>query len=137
MAYGFVDNNGYDAVSSMALDGSGTTETVLARDDVDVDSLIRIGRQQRVVGVSYATEKREIAYLDPELKRLAEQFQRALPGQPLIDIVGASADENKLLLVASSDTDPGMLYLFDKGGRAAGGSCSRCARNSPGGRWAR
>ena len=116
-AYGFVDHNGYDAAATMALDGSGTTEIVLARDDVDVDSLIRIGRQQRVVGVSYATEKREIAYLDPELKRLAEQFQRALPGHPLIGIAGASADESKLLLVASSDTDPGKLYFFDKGSR--------------------
>jgi dipeptidyl aminopeptidase/acylaminoacyl peptidase len=117
VAYGFVDHDGYDAVSSMALDGSGATEVVLARDDVDVDSLIRIGRQQRVVGVSYATEKREIAYLDPELKRLAEQFQRALPGHPLVNIVGASSDETKLLLVASSDTDPGKLYFFDKDSR--------------------
>jgi dipeptidyl aminopeptidase/acylaminoacyl peptidase len=117
LAYGFVDRNGYDAVATMALDGTGASEIVLARDDVDVDSLIRIGRQQRIVGVSYATEKREIAYLDPALKRLTEQFQRALPGHPLINIVGASADENQLLLVASRDTDPGMVYFFDKGSR--------------------
>lgn len=117
VAFGFVDNNGYDAVAAMALDGSGSSEVILARNDVDVDQLIRIGRQRRVVGVSYATEKREIAYLDPELKRLAEQFQKALAGEPLIEIVGASADEKQLLLIASSDTDPGMLYLFDKGTR--------------------
>ncbi len=117
LAYGFVGQNGYDAVATMALDGTGATEVVLARDDVDVDALIRIGRQKRVVGVSYATEKREIAYLDPALKRLADQFQRALPGHPLVNIVGASADENQLLLIASSDTDPGNLYFFDKGTR--------------------
>ena len=120
VAFGFVDNNGYDAVAAMALDGSGNSEVVLARNDVDVDQLIRIGRQRRVVGVSYATEKREIAYLDPELKTLAEQFQNALPGEPLINIVGASADEKQLLLIASSDTDPGMLYLFDKRTRELG-----------------
>ena len=90
---------------------------VLARNDVDVDSLIRIGRQRRVVGVSYATEKRAIEYLDPELETLAGQFQNALAGKPLIEIVGASADEKQLLLIASSDTDPGMLYLYDKGKR--------------------
>ncbi len=117
VAYGFIDQGGFDAVAAMALDGSGTREVVLARNDVDVDQLIRIGRQRRVVGVSYATEKREIAYLDPELRALAAQFQNAVAGKPLIEIVGASTDEKRLLLIASSDTDPGMLYLFDKGKR--------------------
>ncbi len=117
VAFGFVGMGGYTAVSSMALDGSGQIETVLARSDVDVDSLIRIGRQRRVVGVSYATEKREVAYFDEELRQLTDQFRAALPGRPLIDIVGASADERQLLLIASSDTDPGMVYLYDKGSR--------------------
>ncbi len=27
---------------------------------------------------------------------------------------GASADESKLVIIASSDTDPGTVYLFDK-----------------------
>src|SRR5690606_3892901 len=73
--------------------------------------------QRRVVGASYATEKREIAYFDDELKRLADQFHRVLPGEPLVEVVGASADERQLLLIASSDVDPGMVYLFDKNTR--------------------
>lgn len=114
VAYGFVAIDGYDAIATMALDGSGRMEAVLARGDVDVDQLIRIGRQRRVVGASYATEKREIVYFDDELKRLAERFQKALPGKPLVNIVGASADEKRLLMIASSDVDPGTIYLFDK-----------------------
>lgn len=113
-AFGLIHRDGFDAVATMALDGSARTEVILARDDVDVDTLIRIGRQRRVVGVSYATERREIAYLDADLAKLAAQLQNALPGQPLIEVVGASADEDRLLIIASSDTDPGKLYLYDK-----------------------
>lgn len=35
----------------------------------------------------------------------------------MINIVGASSDEQQLLLIASSDTQPSMVYLFDKGKR--------------------
>lgn len=117
VAYGFVARDGYDAIAEFALDGSGMGKVLLARPDVDVDSLIRIGRQRRVVGASYATEKREVAYFDPELAKLAKSLAKALPDQPIINIVGASADESRLLMIASSDTQPGVVYLFDKATR--------------------
>jgi dipeptidyl aminopeptidase/acylaminoacyl peptidase len=118
VAYGFVQQGGYDAIAEVALDGTGVGKVLLARPDVDVDSLISIGRQRRVVGASYATEKRTIAYFDQELAKLARSLAKALPDQPLINIVGASADEQKLLMIASSDTQPGMVYLFDKTARS-------------------
>ena len=114
VAYGFTVKDGYDAIAEFPLDGSGVGKLLLARNDVDVDGLIRIGRQRRVVGATYATEKREIVYFDNELARLADSLAKALPDQPLINLVGASADEDRLLLIASSDTQPGMVYLFDK-----------------------
>lgn len=114
VAYGYQDVDGYQALFRVALDGSSEAEQIFARDDVDVDGLIRIGRQQRVVGVSYATEKRYVEYLDEDLASLAQRLQAALPGNPLIDIVDASADEQTLLIVASSDVDPGMTYLLER-----------------------
>lgn len=114
---GFVTKDGYDAIAEFPLDGSGTGKVLMSRSDVDVDQLIRIGRQRRVVGASYATEKREIAYFDPALARLARSLGKALPDQPLINVVGASADESKLLIVAASDTQPGFVYLFDQGAK--------------------
>lgn len=117
LAYGFVKNGGHDAAVSIALDGSGALTTLEARDDVDVDQLIQIGRTRRVVGASFATEKRQVDYFDPDLRKLSAQLQKALPGKPLIDVIDASADESKLMLVASSDTDPGVVYLYDKAKR--------------------
>ena len=114
VAFGFETLNGYETLVEVPLDGSNTARVLLARDDVDVDRLIRIGRQRRVVGVSYATEKRSVQYFDEELAKLADALGKALPNKPLINFAGASADENKLLIIASSDTDPGTAYLYDK-----------------------
>lgn len=118
VAYGFITRGGYDAVVEVALDGSDAGKLVMARDDVDVDALIRIGRKRRVVGASYATEKREVVYFDPELKKLAAGLAKALPDTPLINLVGTSSDEKRILLIAASDTQAGMVYLYDKTARS-------------------
>ena len=112
--YGYRSINGYDAVVEVLLDGSGGINTVAARDDVDADGLLRIGRQRRVVGAAFATEKRSVEYFDPELAKLSKKLSKALPNQPLISIASASADEKRLIIIASSDTDPGLVYLYDK-----------------------
>jgi dipeptidyl aminopeptidase/acylaminoacyl peptidase len=67
-----------------------------------------------VVGVSYATEKRQAVYFDPGLQALGKSLSKALPGLPLVQFVDSSLDENKLLIRAGSDTDPGRYYIYDK-----------------------
>ncbi len=120
VVYGFDDKDGYSALYTVALDGSGKKDLVLGRGDVDVDGLVRIGRDSRVVGVSYATEHRVTEFFDPELKKLGAALGKALPGKPLVSFVDASANEAKLLLFAGSDVDPGKFYLYDKTSRQLG-----------------
>lgn len=117
VAYVFEKTNGRRAFYKMKLDGSGHKELVASHPTVDVDGTIRIGRRDRVVGVTFATEKREAIYFDPELKALAASLSKALPGLPLIRFVDSTLDERKLLMWAGSDTDPGRYYLYDKGTR--------------------
>lgn len=112
--YGFQKVDGFQALVEIALDGSATRKTLVGRPNVDVNGLIRIGRKRRVVGAVFATEKRSVKYFDPQLAKLSKALSKALPNQPLISIAGASADEKRLIIVASSDTDPGTVYLFDK-----------------------
>lgn len=112
--YGFEKIDGYDALVKLTLDGSAEREVVLSRNDVDVDSLVRIGRHDRIVGVSYATEKRLVEYFDPQLDALATALSKALPKTPTINWLDSDEGEDRLLLAASSDTDPGMIYLYDK-----------------------
>lgn len=118
VVYGFDDGGaGRSALFKIKLDGSLTRERVLGRPDVDVDELITIGRNRRVVGVSYATETRVVEFFDPALNKLAASLHKALPGQPQISFEDASSDESRLLLRASGDTDPGVYYFFDKATR--------------------
>jgi dipeptidyl aminopeptidase/acylaminoacyl peptidase len=115
LAYGFDSKGNTKGLYTMALDGSGKETLVLGRDDVDVDELMQIGRNRRIVGASFATEKRMVAYFDPELKSLSANLAKALGGNLQIDIWDSTANEQKLLIHAGSDTDPGRFYIYDKG----------------------
>jgi acetyl esterase/lipase len=115
LVYGFSKIGGRKALVSLSLANEGLAQTVvLARPDVDVDGLIQIGRQQRVVGASFATERRQSVYFDADLKKLATSLGKALPNQPLIEFVDSNLDESKLLIWAGGDTSPGTYYLFDR-----------------------
>lgn len=120
-AFGFQDKDGFSALYKIPLDGSGTEPTlVLAKAGIDIDSVMRIGRSQRIVGASFATDYRSAAYFDPELARLSASLHKALPNKNQIDFIDASQDENKLVLRVGSDTDPGRYYLFDKATKKLG-----------------
>lgn len=113
VVYGFDNKDGRTALYKIALDGSMKADLVYERPDVDVDGLMRIGRQRRVVGVSYAGEKRNAVFFDPTIKALSTSLSNALK-QPIVSIQDASADESVLLVWAGSDLDPGRYYLFNK-----------------------
>ena len=117
IAYGYDAENGHTALFKMALDGSMKRELVFARPDTDVDDLVQIGRQNRVVGASFATDRRQTEMFDPFLRRLANGMAKAVPDKPLISIIDASADEQTLLLWAGSDSDPGMFYIYSRANR--------------------
>ena len=109
--------NGRTALYRVALDESGRRELLVSNDEVDVDGVLRLGRGGRVIGATYATERRQMVYFDPELRTLAERLSRAIPNLPLIYFVGASEDESVLLIWAGSDRDPGRYYTYEKGSR--------------------
>ncbi len=113
-AYGFMKKDGRKALYKAILGDKPVTELVLARPDVDIDTLVQIGRRDRVVGASYATDIRHIVYFDPDIAALARRLGKALPKAPIIDFVDSSLDEQKLLIRAGSDNDPGTYYRYDK-----------------------
>ncbi len=115
--WGFEQKDGRQALYRVSLDGSLKRELVLDHDGVDVDDLVRIGRERRVIGASYATEKREMVYFDPELKRLSAALGKALPTSPIVSVVDASEGERQLLILAGGDSDPGRYYVLDRATR--------------------
>ncbi len=110
---GFAPVDGRQALVALSLDGNNERSVLVKHDAVDVDGLIQIGRKNRVVGASYATEYRHGVYFDDSLKKLANALGKALGGKS-INFYDASLDETKLLISAESDTDPGQYFLFDR-----------------------
>ncbi|QJU60400.1 S9 family peptidase [Sphingomonas sp. AP4-R1] len=117
VAYALKSLNGRDALYRVRLDETLTSELVYGDPVVDVDDIVTIGRHGRVIGVSYATDRRVVDYFDPDYKTLAAKLSKALPKLPLVSFESASADESVLLLRASSDTDGGHMFLYQKASR--------------------
>jgi dipeptidyl aminopeptidase/acylaminoacyl peptidase len=114
VAYGLMKKDGRVAAYTMKLDDSLQQELVYARPDVDVDGFETIGRQERVVGVSYATDIRHVQYIAADIEQLRASLSAALPNQPLVEVLDASVDGRRLLIFASSDNDPGTYYVLDR-----------------------
>lgn len=118
--YGFRKKDGRRALYKIALDGSLKQTLVYAHPEVDVDELVQIGKAQRVVGVSYATDKRYTVYFDNGLSDLRSRLSKALPAGSMVDIIDASNDEQKVILRVGSDVNPGRYYLLDRTTRRMG-----------------
>jgi acetyl esterase/lipase len=114
VAYGYKKLDGRRALYTTALDGSLKEELVYSRPDVDIGALNRIGRRNRVVGLTYSDEFSHYHFLDPDFEKLVVSLAKALPEHPGLHITDSSMDESKLLIQAGSDHDPGVYYLFDK-----------------------
>ena len=117
VAYGFRKLDGRLAVVSVALDGTAKETLVHADAAVDVDEVVRVGRRQRVVGVSFAGDYRKVVYTDPKVASVMKGLARALPEHPLLTLADASVDERQYLVMGGNDTDPGVYYLLDREAR--------------------
>ena len=81
---------------------------------VDISSVVRFGRGQKVIGYRFTDDRRRTVYFDPEYSKLATVLGKAVGDQPVVTFEEASADGNKLLVFAHADKRPGGYYLFDK-----------------------
>lgn len=113
LAYGFEKIDGRFAAVTYSLDGARKRAIVYQHPSVDIDGLVSVGRRNRVIGISYATDRRDAVYFDPALKALTASLSKALGGKSVY-ISDTSLDETKVLVWAGSDTDPGQYYLFDR-----------------------
>ena len=117
VAYALRKLNGRYALYRVKLDGTLASELVYAHDRVDVDDVVRVSHGTRIVGVTFAEDRRRVVYFDRDWARLHSDLARAIPNLPLIDIVSSSADGQRMLIHAGSDNDPGRYFLFDRSTR--------------------
>jgi dipeptidyl aminopeptidase/acylaminoacyl peptidase len=112
--YAYVSVNGKDALYSISLDGQFTAKQLVANSLVDLDNLVTIGRDGRVIGVDYVTDRRRTKFFIPEYEELNKQLQFSFDGFPNVSFRGEADNGNKLLIQTSSDTNPGKYFLLDR-----------------------
>jgi dipeptidyl aminopeptidase/acylaminoacyl peptidase len=109
--------NGRMALYRVKLDGTLATELVYANEQVDVDDVVTANRGAKVIGVTFADERRRTVYFDPAYTAAHRRLSRAIPNLPLIDFGATSADGNLVIVHAGSDADPGRYYVLNRATR--------------------
>ncbi len=112
--YGLERLDGRDALYRITLNETLDRELVFSHPRVDVTRLVRIGRNRRVIGVGFSEATSTIEYFDPDFDALHQALVNALPGNPSITFLDTNLDETKILVLASSPTEPGRYYVFDR-----------------------
>lgn len=113
IVYGFERIDGRSALVSIELDSGLKKSVVYAHPTVDVNRLVQVGRERRVVGVGYSEDDYQVVYFDEQVKALVASLGKALGGKAVY-IGDMSQDRQRILVWAGSDTDPGQYYLFDR-----------------------
>jgi dipeptidyl aminopeptidase/acylaminoacyl peptidase len=70
-------------------------------------------QKKKIVGFAYRRDKARVVWFDDDFARLQKQVDASLPDTANF-ILDASPDDSKQLILAQSDRDPGVYYLFDR-----------------------
>ena len=108
-------NRGRDKAALFVFDPQTASEGQLLFEHPDVDvSWMTYSRKRKVLTViGYVTWKTELKFLDAESEADHKLVRGKLPGYE-IAFASANKNEDKYIVVASSDRAPGKVYLFDK-----------------------
>jgi dipeptidyl aminopeptidase/acylaminoacyl peptidase len=70
-------------------------------------------QQKKLLGIAYSAERPAVEWFDADMARLQKQLDSTFP--KTINVVSLAEDnENLALVLAFSDTDPGMYHLLDR-----------------------
>jgi dipeptidyl aminopeptidase/acylaminoacyl peptidase len=69
------------------------------------------------VAVHFTDDRDRVVWLDPEMARLQERFQRALGTATDVRIAGRSQDGSRFLVAKGSASDPGGWYIYTRATR--------------------
>lgn len=89
------------------------SDLVFGDDTYDVDGVVFDQYKNKVVGVSYEGDRTRYHWIDPEMQKLAESMDKALP-DTIHSPVQFSEDGARIVFYSHSDRDPGVYYLYER-----------------------
>ena len=108
--------DGVDLVRLVLFDPESNKEELVESDPlkrVDFDKPIFSEVTDELLGTSYEDERLRIYWRDKSYKADHEQLQKKLPDKDIL-LGSSTADEQRWLIAATSDREPGERYLFDR-----------------------
>lgn len=105
-----------DLQELVLFDPQSATETPVEKDPkakVDFGNAVFSEKTRSLIYTSYTAEKEDLYWKDKGYEQDYAVMKKRLPGE-VITLNNATDDENKWLVSAYSDTDPGSVYLFDR-----------------------
>ncbi len=112
--YFFRDYKGHRALwqRDLSVEGDSSEKLVYARDDVDLDTLGKIGKYRRAYAVGYVTDYPHMKMFDVGIEGVISSIEAAIPGKTIV-VYDESWDRHYYLVQIRSDTDPGAYYRLD------------------------
>ncbi len=104
---------GHDALWRVDLRDREPPQLEFTHPLVDVEGTIRT-RSGRLLGVRYDTDRPNVYYLDDAYRDEMRAVAALVPDHA-VEVVSASADEARHIVLARSDVDAGSYYLYDRG----------------------
>ena len=86
---------------------------VFGHPKVDISNVVIDLPRNELLGVEYIVDGAKVHYVRPQINRIAGLIGQSLAGKH-VRILSASMDENRALVFAGSDTDPGRYYVYDR-----------------------
>jgi dipeptidyl aminopeptidase/acylaminoacyl peptidase len=87
-------------------------ETIFEHQQVDIDDF-RLSEKGEIEGVFYTDDRSRVAWLDPEMKRLQEEVDGALPDR-INRVVSFNRDATRMIVWTGSASDPGRYYYYHR-----------------------
>jgi dipeptidyl aminopeptidase/acylaminoacyl peptidase len=105
-----------DLIRLVLFDPETKSEELVESDpenQVDFGAAIFSESTNELVGTIYVGDRRRMYFRDDAFRADYEWLQKRLPGME-VSAAGSTADERRWMVTASSETEPGERYLFDR-----------------------
>ena len=107
---------GVDLMRLTLVDVATGAETIVETDPqkrVDIDSAIFSEKTDELVATVYVDDRRRLYFKDPVFEADYRFVEKQLPGREL-NFRSPTADEQRWIVSAGSDLEPGEAYLYDR-----------------------
>jgi dipeptidyl aminopeptidase/acylaminoacyl peptidase len=88
-------------------------QAIFEHPEVDLDDVTYDTLTGKIEAIEYQDDRRRIEWLDPDMKKIQAQLDRAMPTAVNVTI-GWSDDDKRALVWSGSASDPGAYFLFDR-----------------------